>query len=43
MINPLECFLGIEGHVALYRNPGPGYDNPPLAIDPRRSFKCMSP
>ena len=26
MINPLECFFGIEGHVALDRNPGLGYN-----------------
>ena len=26
MINPLWCFLGSEGHIALDRNPGPGYD-----------------
>ena len=26
MINPLECFFGIEGHVALDINPGPGYN-----------------
>ena len=24
--NPLLCFFGSEGHVALDRNPGPGYD-----------------
>ena len=24
--NPLECFFGREGHVALDRIPGPGYD-----------------
>ena len=26
MINPLECFFSIKGHVAVDRNPGPGYD-----------------
>ena len=26
MINPLKCYFGIEGHVALDRNPGPGYN-----------------
>ena len=26
MINPLERFFGMEGHAALDRNPGPGYD-----------------
>ena len=40
MINPLKCFIGSEGHVALDRNPGPEY--PTLAINPR-SFKCISP
>ena len=25
LINPLECFFGSECHVALDRNPGPGY------------------
>ena len=36
MINPLECFFGMEAHAAQYRNLGPGYD-PTLVIDPRRS------
>ena len=27
LINPLECFFGIEGQVALDRNPGPGYNS----------------
>ena len=26
MIYPLERFFSIEGHAALDRNPGPGYD-----------------
>ena len=26
IINPLECFVGSEGHVAPDRNPGPGYN-----------------
>ena len=26
LFNPLLCFFGSEGHVALDRNPGPGYD-----------------
>ena len=26
LINPLECLFGINGHVALERNPGPGYN-----------------
>ena len=26
LINPLKCFFGNKGHVALDRNPGPGYD-----------------
>ena len=27
LINSLECFVGIEGHVALDINPRPGYNN----------------
>ena len=42
MINPLEGFLGIRGHVALNIYPGP-IRYPTLAVDNRRSFKCMSP
>ena len=26
--NPLYCFFGSEDHVALDRNPGPGYNTP---------------
>ena len=26
LINPFKCFFGIKGHVALDRNPGPGYN-----------------
>ena len=26
LINPLYCFFGIKGYVALDRNPGPGYN-----------------
>ena len=26
LINPLQCFFSNEGHVALDRYPGPGYD-----------------
>ena len=36
LINPLECFSCIEGHVALDRNPGPGYDT--LLLRHRYSF-----
>ena len=32
--NPLKCFFGSEGHVALDRNPGPGYDTLLLWIIP---------
>ena len=32
MINPLQCFFGSGGHVALDRNPGPGYDTLLLRI-----------
>ena len=34
MINPLECFFGSEGHVALDRNLGPGYDTLLLRMIP---------
>ena len=34
MINPLEFFLGIKGHVALVRNPGPGYNTLLLRLIP---------
>ena len=43
VINPLLCFFGIEGHVALNRNPGLGYNTQLLRlITVLRSFKCMS-
>ena len=32
--NPLKCFYGSEGHVALDRNPGPGYDTLLLQMIP---------
>ena len=32
--NPLQCFFGSEGHVALDRNPGPGYDTLLLRMIP---------
>ena len=32
--NPLYCFFGSEGHVALDRNPGPGYDTLLLRMIP---------
>ena len=32
--NPLQCFFGSEGHVALDRNPGPGYDTLLLRLIP---------
>ena len=32
--NPLECFFGSEGHVALDRNPGLGYDTLLLRLIP---------
>ena len=32
--NPLLCFFGSEGHVALDRNPGPGYDTLLLRMIP---------
>ena len=38
-----SAFFGSKGRVALDRNPGTGIRYPTLTIDPRRSFKCMSP
>ena len=35
MINPLECFFSINGHVALDRNPGPAYNTLILRLIPR--------
>ena len=32
--NPLKCFFGSKGHVALDRNPGPGYDTLLLRMIP---------
>ena len=32
--NPLQCFFGSEGHVALDRNPTPGYDTLLLRMIP---------
>ena len=32
--NPLECFFDSEGHVALDRNPGTGYDTLLLRMIP---------
>ena len=32
--NPFKCFFGSEGHVALDRNPGPGYDTLLLRLIP---------
>ena len=34
VINPLECFLGIESHVALDGNLGPEYKNKSLRLIP---------
>ena len=49
MIDPLECFFGIEGHVALDRNPGPGYNTlllrliqgDLLSTCPHRQFRTL--
>ena len=41
--NLLECFFGSEGHVALDRNPGPGYDTLLLRMIPGDLLKCISP
>ena len=39
MINQLECFYGIQGHVARDRNPGLGYNTLLLQLIQGRSFK----
>ena len=47
--NPLPCFFGSEGHVALDRNPGPGYDTllfrmilgDLLSVFPHRQFYTL--
>ena len=33
-MNSIVCFWGIEGHVALHRNPGPVYDTILLRLIP---------
>ena len=38
LINSLGCFFSIEGHAALDRNPGPGYNTLNLTLHPRRSL-----
>ena len=40
LINPLECSLGIEDHVALDRNPGPGYNTLLLQLIPGYIFSA---
>ena len=35
LINPLECFFGIESDIALDRNPGPRYNTLLLRLIPR--------
>ena len=40
--NPLKCFFGSEGHVALDRNPVPGYDTLLLRMISGDLFKCIS-
>ena len=48
-LNPLYCFFGSEGHVALDRNPGMGYDTlllrmipgDPLSAFPHRRFHTL--
>ena len=42
MINPLECLCGFEGHVALDRNPGLGYNAPLLRNNPRKSLSACA-
>ena len=47
MMNPLECLICIEGHVALDRNPGPGYNTlllrliQDLSACPHRQFHTL--
>ena len=38
--NPLKCFFGSKGHVALVRNPGPGYDTLLLRLIPDLFSAC---
>ena len=38
MINPLECFSGIKGQVALDRNPGWGYNTLILQLIPGNCY-----
>ena len=40
LINPLECFFDSEGHVALDRNLGPGYNTLLLRIIPGDLFSA---
>ena len=44
MIYQLECFFGMECHVALNRNPGPGHNTPLLRLTPclHREFHTLS-
>ena len=50
LINPLECFFGIDGHVAVDRNPGLGYNilllrlipGDLLSACPNRQFHTLS-
>ena len=42
MINQLSCFFGSEGHVALDRNPEPGYITVLLRLIPR-DLLCACP
>ena len=39
--NPLKCFFGSEGHVALDRNPGTGYDTLLLRMIPGDLFSAF--
>ena len=41
MFNPLECFFGSEGHVALDRNLGPGYDTLLLRMIPEDLLSAL--
>ena len=39
----IECFFGINAHVALNRNPGMQKQYPTLMIEPRRTLKVNVP
>ena len=42
MINPLKCFFVSKGHLALDRNPGPGYNTLLLRLIPGDLFSAYA-